>query len=80
MSRKAVDQVTPMVPEGRAADIQAIHARYAALIDKKFASALSEAEQAELLRLEICLNEVDAELYEPIKNTLQAALGATTKA
>jgi len=47
---------------------------------KKFASGLSEAEQAELQHLEGCLNKAEAEFYEPIKDKLQAALGATTKA
>lgn len=68
-----------MNTSGRPIDIQEAHARYAALVDKKFASALSEAEQEEMLRLEVYLNEVEAEVYEPIKDKLQAAL-ATAKA
>jgi hypothetical protein len=76
----SVDEVTAMSLNDRPIDIPKAQARYAALVDKKFASALSEAEQAELLRLEGYLNEIDAEFYEPIKNKLQAALGATTKA
>jgi hypothetical protein len=53
-------------------DLQEAHARHAALVDKKFAAALSEEEQAEMLRLEAYLNEVEAELYEPVKNKLHA--------
>jgi len=61
-------------------DIREAHARYAALVDKRFTAALSEAEQAELLRLEAYLNEVEAEFYKPVKDKLLAALAATTKA
>jgi hypothetical protein len=79
MSRSA-DKIKAMRPAGRPMDVQEAQARYAALVDKKFASALSEAEQGELRRLEAYLNEIDAELYEPIKRRLQAALRTPTRA
>jgi hypothetical protein len=76
----SADKVKATHPTGRLIDIQEAHARYAALVDKKFAVALSEAEQAELRRLEAYLNEADAEAYGPMKKKLQAALRASTTA
>lgn len=69
-----------MHTSGQPINLQEAHARYAALVDKKFASGLSETEQAELQYLEGYLNKAEAELYEPIKDKLRAALGATAKA
>lgn len=48
--------------------------RYAALVDKKFRSSLSDSEQAELSRLKVFLDEVDAKFYEPIERKLRTAL------
>jgi len=64
----------------RPIEINDAHDRYAVLVDKKFISSLSPEEQAELLRLEVYLDEVEADFYEPIKKKLRAALAATTKA
>ena len=48
--------------------------RYAELVDKKFCSALSKAEEEELQRLQACLDEAEAKLYEPVERELEAAL------
>jgi hypothetical protein len=48
--------------------------RYAELVDQKFHSSLTESEQAELLRLQMCLDEADAKLYEPIEKRLELEL------
>ena len=48
--------------------------RYAELVDKKFNSALSQSEKAELQRLETRLDEAEAKLYEPVEKELEAAL------
>jgi restriction endonuclease Mrr len=48
--------------------------RYAELVDKKFGSYLTEAEQAELLRLRAYLTEAESGFYEPIKKRLDLAL------
>jgi hypothetical protein len=48
--------------------------RHAELVDKKFRSSLSEIEQAELLRLQACLDQAEAKLYEPIERKLASAL------
>jgi hypothetical protein len=48
--------------------------RHAELVDKKFRSSLSEIEQAELLRLQSCLDQADAKFYEPIERGLESAL------
>ena len=48
--------------------------RYAALVDKKFRSSLSESEHAELSRLKVYLDEADAKFYKPIEQKLRTAL------
>jgi hypothetical protein len=48
--------------------------RYAELVDKKFCSALSESETAELQRLQTRLDEAEAKLYEPVERELEATL------
>lgn len=52
--------------------------RYAELIDKKFGSRLTEAEQAELLRLRAYLDEAESDFYEPIKKRLDLALAKSS--
>lgn len=52
--------------------------RHAALVDKKFGSALSSAEQAELLHLQLYLDEADAKFYEPIKKKLELELAGSS--
>lgn len=48
--------------------------RHAELVDKKFCSALSESETVELQRLEACLDEAEAKLYEPVERELEDTL------
>ena len=48
--------------------------RYSELVEKKYASSLSDAERAEMLRLQAYLDEVEAEFYEPAKKMLSSAL------
>jgi len=48
--------------------------RYAELVDKKFRSPLSPAEQEELKSLDAFLDESEAELYEPIERKLESVL------
>jgi hypothetical protein len=48
--------------------------RYAELVDKRFCSALSESETAELQRLEARLDEAEAKLYEPVVRELESTL------
>lgn len=48
--------------------------RYSELVEKKYASSLSDAERAEMLRLQPYLDEVEAEFYEPAKKMLSSAL------
>ena len=48
--------------------------RYADLVDKKFRSSLSELEQAELLRLQVHLDEAEAGFYEPVERRLESVL------
>lgn len=58
----------PIDPETQARD------RYAALVDKKFLSALSEPEQAELSCIQAYLDEVEAGFYEPAERRLESIL------
>ncbi len=48
--------------------------RYAELVDKKFRSVLSESEEEELRRLQVCLDEMEANLYGPVEKELEAIL------
>ena len=48
--------------------------RYAELVEKKYASALSAVEQAEMLRLQVYLDQAEARFYEPIERKLKSAL------
>ena len=48
--------------------------RYSELVEKKYASALSAAEQAEMVRLQACLDRAEARYYEPIEMKLKSAL------
>jgi hypothetical protein len=50
------------------------HDRYADLVDKRFRSSLSEAEQAELSRLWVYLDEIETTFYEPIERKLESVL------
>jgi hypothetical protein len=56
------------------ADEERARERYAELVDKKFSSSLSESEEEELRRLQLCLDEAEAELYGPIEGELDAIL------
>lgn len=58
----------PIGPERQARD------RYADLVDKKFRSPLSESESAELSRLQVYLDEVEAGFYEPVERKLESIL------
>jgi hypothetical protein len=58
----------PADPEIQARD------RYADLVDKKFRASLSEPERAELSRLQVYLDEIEAGFYEPIERKLESAL------
>jgi hypothetical protein len=48
--------------------------RYSALVDKKFACALSESEEGELRSLERVLDQAEAKLYEPFEAQLEAKI------
>jgi hypothetical protein len=48
--------------------------RHAELVDKKFRSFLTDSEQAELLHLQVYLDEADAKYYEPAERKLQSVL------
>jgi hypothetical protein len=48
--------------------------RYTELVDQKFRSSLTQSEQAEMLRLQTCLDEADAKFYEPIEKRLDLTL------
>jgi hypothetical protein len=61
-------------------DISQARERHADLVDKKFGSFLTDAEQAELLRLRVYLDEADSEFYKPIEEKLDAALAAAKSA
>ena len=64
-----------MHPSEKPVDIESqARDRYADLVDKKFRSSLSESEQAELLRLQVYLDQVEANFYEPIERKLESAL------
>jgi len=45
--------------------------RYSALVDKKFARALSASEEEELRSLETYLDQAEAKLYEPFEAQLE---------
>jgi hypothetical protein len=55
-------------------DIDQARDRHAELVDKKFGSSLSEEEQAELLRINVYLDEAEAKFYEPIEKKLELIL------
>jgi hypothetical protein len=64
-----------MHPSEKPVDVESqARDRYADLVDKKFRSSLSESEQAELLRLQVYLDQVEANFYEPIERKLESAL------
>jgi hypothetical protein len=48
--------------------------RYAALVEKKYSSSLSDAEREEMLRLQERLDRAEAPFYEPIQRRLESAL------
>jgi len=54
--------------------------RHAELVDKKFRSLLTQAEQAELLQLQTQLDEADSKFYEPVEKKLELALQQITSA
>jgi hypothetical protein len=58
----------PIDPETQARD------RYSDLVDKKFRSSLSDSERAELSRLQVYLDEVEAGFYEPVERKLESVL------
>lgn len=60
-------------------DTDEAYQRYATLVDKKFDSSLTETEKAELLRLEVYLDEVESSFYQPVHDRLHDALTAAEK-
>jgi hypothetical protein len=77
---KGLQSLLDRISAAPAGEHQWLYRRYATLVDKQFASVLSESEQAELGRLQEELDEVESELYQPVKEKLQAALAAVRKA
>jgi len=65
----------PLMRE-RSVDVEQARQHYAALVDKKFTSSLTQQEEAELLRLGHLLDEAEAEFYRPSKDKLKATLAA----
>lgn len=51
-----------------------VRERYALLVEKKYASALSEVEQAEMMSLQTDLDRNEASFYEPIEGRLESVL------
>lgn len=63
------------IPSDRLLDLEVQERdRHAELVDKKFQSSLTEAEQAELLQLQEVLDDADAKVYEPIEKKLELLL------
>jgi hypothetical protein len=64
-----------VMPSERPIDVESqARNRYAELVEKKYASSLSQAEQTEMLRLQAYFDEIEAEFYEPAKKMLSSAL------
>jgi hypothetical protein len=55
-------------------DVEQARDRYAELVDQKFRSSLTESEAAELLRLQVYLDEGDASFSEPVEERLESVL------
>ena len=64
----------PQLPEAPVDLERQARDRYAELVERKYASVLSAAEQAEMLRLQAYLDQAEAKFYKPIERKLKSTL------